>query len=105
MRSASMGLPCETRIIKYAVLLYTARREGFVDLFFEKAGRRRGRHELTVHLGGNSTILDQLAVAELDLPKLRLWVGTGSAGLARVYAFAFHVVELLSKVAHNAATS
>src|SRR6266850_1127658 len=79
MRSASIGLPCETRIIKYAVLLYTARRKGFVDLVFEKAGRRRCRHELTVHLGRNSTILDQLAVAELDLQKLRLGVLTGSA--------------------------
>src|SRR6266850_2883733 len=90
MRSASIGLPCETRIIKYAVLLYTARRKGFVDLVFEKAGRRRCRHELTVHLGRNSTILDQLAVAELDLQKLRLGVVTGSADLARVDAFSFH---------------
>src|SRR5258705_4226350 len=104
MRSASMGRPCETRIIKYAVLLYTARRKGFVDLVFEKAGRRRCRHELTVHLGRNTTILDQLAVAELDLQKLRLGVVTGSADLARVDAFAFHVLILSRNVAHNPAT-
>src|SRR5258708_27765081 len=90
MCSASMGLLCDTLIRKYAVLLSTARRKGFVDLVFEKAGRRRCRHELTVHLGRNSAILDQLAVAELDLQKLRLGVVTGSADLVRVDAFSFH---------------
>src|SRR5258706_14684821 len=90
MRSASMGLPCEPRIIKDDGLLNTARRKVLVDFVFEKAGRRRCRHELTVHLGRNSTILDQLAVAELDLQKLRLGVVTGSADLPRVDAFSFH---------------
>src|SRR5882762_2542205 len=90
MRSASIGLLCKTRIIKYAVLPYAARRKAFVDLVFEEAGRRRRRHELTVHLGRNSTVLDQLAVAELHLQHLRLRVVTGRADLARVDAFSFH---------------
>src|SRR6266853_3579218 len=104
MRSASIGLLCKTRIIKYAVLLYAAGRKAFVDLVFEKAGRRRCRHELTVHLWRNSTVLDQLAVAELDLQKLRLRVVADGADPARIEAFAFHVLILSPNVAHNPAT-
>src|SRR5712691_509164 len=104
MRSASIGLLCKTRIIKYAVLPYTARRKAFVDPVFEKAGRRRCRHELAVHLGRDSAVLDDLAVAELDLQQLRLRVVADGADPARIEAFAFHVLILSPNVAHNTAT-
>src|SRR6266571_6891408 len=94
MRSASIWLLCKTRIIGHRDLLYPVRRKTFVDLVFEKT-RRRGRgHELAVHLGRNSTVLDQPAVAELDLQNLRLGVVAGRADLARVDAFSFHVALL-----------
>src|SRR6266853_5481408 len=90
MRSASMWLLCKTRIIKYGVLLYTDRRKTFVDLVLEETRRRGRRHELAMDLWRNSTVLDQLAVAELDLQHLRLRVVTDCADLARVDAFSFH---------------
>src|SRR5882672_2370275 len=90
MRSASMWLPCETGIIKYCVSLYPARRKVLVDLVLEKARRRRRRHELAVHLGGDTAVLDQFPVAELDLQNLRLGVVAGRADLARVDAFSLH---------------
>src|SRR5437867_13344195 len=91
MRSASMGLLCETRIIGLCDLLYPARWKTFVDLVFEETGRRGRSHELAVHLGRNPAVLYQPAVAELDLQNLRLSVVTGRAYLARVDAFPFHV--------------
>src|SRR5213594_1297385 len=90
MRSASMGLLCETRIIGHCDLLYPARWKTFVDLVFEKAGRRGRSHELAVHLGRNPAVLNQPAVAELDLQNLRLGVVTRRTDLARVDAFSFH---------------
>src|ERR1700693_469064 len=90
MRSASTWLLCETRIIKYCVSLYPARRKVLVDLVLEKAGRRSPRHELAVHLGGDAAVLDELAVAELDLQQLRLRVVAYRADLARGDAFSFH---------------
>src|SRR5258708_6111168 len=90
MRSASMWLLCKTRIIKYGVLLYTDRRKTFVDLVLEETRRRGRRHELAMDLRRNSTVLDQLAVAELDLQHLRLRVVTDRADLARVDALSFH---------------
>src|SRR5882762_4447569 len=85
MRSASM-----TRIIKYCVSLYPARRKVLVDLVFEKTGRRRRRHELPVHFRGNAAVLEELAVAELDFQCLRLRVVADRADPARVDAFSLH---------------
>src|SRR5712664_4395077 len=90
MRSASMWLLCETRIIKYGVLLYTDRRKTFVDLVLEETRRRGRRHELAMDLRRNSTVLDQLAVAELDLQHLRLLVVTDRADPARIDSFPLH---------------
>src|SRR5216683_2655609 len=90
MRSASTWLLCKTSIIGHRDLLYPARRKTFVDLVFEEA-RRRGRgDELAMDFGRNSAVLDQLAVAELDLQNLRLGVVAGRADLARVDACPFH---------------
>src|SRR5438874_11191102 len=100
MRSASIPVLCKTRIIGHRDLLYPARRKTFVDLVFEKAGCRGRGHELPMHLGRNSAVLDQPAVAELDLQDLRLGVVTRRADLARVDAFSFHGhssdIEMLS---------
>src|SRR6266545_5128043 len=94
MRSASIRLLCKTRIIGHRDSLYPVRRKTFVDLVLEEA-RRRGRgHELAMDLGRNSAVLDQPAVAELDLQNLRLGVVAGRADLARVDAYAFHVALL-----------
>src|SRR5216684_5812141 len=97
MRSASMWLLCETRIIKYGVLLYTDRRKTFVDLVLEETRRRGRRHELAMDLRRNSTVLDQLAVAELDLQHLRLRVVTDRADLARIDALSFHIAPCHSE--------
>src|SRR6266446_10209231 len=90
MRSASILLACKTRIIGHWDLLYPARRKTFVDLVFEKTRRGRRGHELPMDLGRNSAVLDQPAVAELDLQDLRLGVVTGRADLARVDALSLH---------------
>src|SRR5882672_341235 len=90
MRSASMWLPCERRIIGYGVSLYSTGRKTLVDLVLEEARCGWRRHELAVHLGGNAPVLDQFAVAELDLQHLRFEVVAGRADLARVDAFSFH---------------
>src|SRR6266849_1164395 len=94
MRSASIWLLCKTRIIEQGALLHATRRKAFIDLVLEKARRRGRSHELAMDLGRNSAVLDQLAVAELDLPNMRLRVVAGRADLARVDAFAFHVALL-----------
>src|SRR6266853_175059 len=99
MRSASMWLLCKTRIIKYGVLLYTDRRKTFVDLVLEETRRRGRRHELAMDLRRNSTVLDQLAVAEFDLQQLRLRVVTDRADPARIDAFAFHVHSMVKVIA------
>src|SRR5437879_2966670 len=74
----------------YTRSLYPARRKTLVDLVLEKARRRRCSHELAMDFGRNSTVLDQPAVAELDLQNLRLGVVADRADLARVDAFSLH---------------
>src|SRR5712672_2860135 len=102
MRSASMWFLCKTRIIKYGVLLYTDRRKTLVDLVLEEARRRGRRHELAMDLRRNSTVLDQLAVAEFDLQQLRLRVVTDRADPARIDALALHghsmVIRILAQM-------
>src|SRR5258706_134032 len=99
MRSASMWLLCKTRIIKYGDLLYPARRKTLVDLVLEEARRRRRRHELAVHLGGDTAVLDQPAVAELDLQHLRLRIVTDRADPARIDSFPLHDHSMVTAIA------
>src|SRR5438309_7820607 len=70
--------------------LYPARGKTLVDLVLEKARRRRRSQELAMDFGRNPTVLDQPAVAELDLQNLRLGVVADRADLARVDAFSLH---------------
>src|SRR5437667_11293802 len=90
MRSASIRLLCKTRIIGHCDSPYPARRETFVDLVLEKARRRGCGHELSMDFGGDPSVLNQPAIAEFDLQRLRLRVVTDRADLARVDEFAFH---------------
>src|SRR5262245_54598560 len=83
MRSASMGP-------NYMDLADSSRGKALVDLVLEEAGRRGRGHELAVHLRRHASILDDLAVAELELQQLRLGVVARAADLARVDALALH---------------
>src|SRR5437660_1647358 len=90
MRSASIRLLCKTRIIGHCDSPYPARRETFVNLVLEKARRRGCGHELSMDFGGDPSVLNQPAIAEFDLQRLRLRIVADRADLARVDAFAFH---------------
>src|SRR5437899_11468478 len=90
MRSASIRLVCEARIIGHCHSPYPARRETVVDLVLAKARRRGWGHGLSMDFGGDRSVLNQPAIAEFDLQRLRLRVVADRADLARVDAFAFH---------------
>src|SRR6266853_6374648 len=94
MRSASIRLLKQNAHYRARDSSYPARRKTLVDLVLEKARRRRRSHELAMDFGRNSTVLDQPAVAELDLQNLRLGVVADCADLARVDAVSLHVALL-----------
>src|SRR6266853_6012898 len=104
MRSASIIVTPQNAHYRSGALLDAARWKTFVDLVFEKTGRRGRGHELAMDLWRNSAVLDDLAVAEFDLQQLRLRVVADGADPARIEAFAFHVLILSPNVAHNPAT-
>src|SRR5260221_676573 len=105
MRSASIIVTPQNAHYRSGTLLDAARWKTFVDLVFEKTGRRGRGHELAMDLWRNSAVLDDLAVAELDLQQLRLRVVADRADPARIEAFAFHVLILSPNVAHSRALS
>src|SRR5581483_8566878 len=71
-----------------------ARRVALVDLVLEEADGRGRRRELAVDLARYAAVLDHLAVAELDLERLRLGVVARRADPAGIDALALHGVLL-----------